>query len=667
MTLRCSGLGFAHGRPPTISLCTLPYSHSPPPRPRRIRSAQPRMSLCGRSASSPAISSSVRKHHTRLKSNQSRISSETCVLLLGHSLSSSLAVRHWDSRTRPRCALRPSVRRLSTESIHRSLRSNVFLNRHRAPTRLTPQTYRSHPSRHLLSFVMSRKRKFGGYEQREASPTSNKRSKCKSPQREPVDCTGDSVTPTQRQDAAPSGSNLQASGSGIAPPPSANPAPVTTAHPRQAFPRDGGSLMQKQKLKPKCRDERKRRLQWREEVKAFPASRPDILHDREIHLTPPPPAGERLPEDHGSGRASAGAPCIVARSPASLGSHLAATSAFQPGAAGASQTQEGRLSLGSATPSLAHSTFGGEGSHSPWAASSSASPYSNALTPTGESAYTVSAASRWPNTPWAPGVDTSSSGSMSPPLNLATMSQPTNGISPLSDPYNGSFIPLENSQAAYARFLAQFEDDRLRRLRAFGTTGSSVTVPQPSAAAISDGHPHGPVGGAAAYYRHRLELAISPPPRPRTRRSGSIAANAVAPHRPSFHPQTATQRASSGFHLSDTTMFAESRNWDAPASNVASASTADGGSSTRTSTAASDASDSSSPRTYAASAVVGLGYGPTNSIVGWREGTLATGQSATPPSDMPPPPMSDPANAGGSQRYRQRGQTESSLAHWNLP
>lgn len=623
------------------------------------------MSLCGRSASSPAISNSVRKHHTRLKSNQCRISSETCVLLLGHSLSSSLAVRHWGSRTRPRCALRPSVRRLPTESIHRSLRSYVFLNRHRAPTRLTPQTYRSHPSRHLLSFVMSHKRKYRGYEQCDTSPTSNKRSKCKSPQREPADRTSDPVTPAQRQEAALSDSNLQAFGSGIAPPPNANRAPVTTAHPRQAFPRGGRSLVQIQKLKPKCRDERKRRLQWREEVKTFPTSRPDILHDREIHLTPPPPEGERPPEAQWSRRASLGAPCVVGTSPASLGSHLAANSAFQPSAAGTSQTQEGRLSLGSVTP-LAHPAFGGEGSHSPWAASSSASHYSNALTPTEEGAYTASAASQWPDTPWAPGVDTSSSGSMTPPLNLATISQPTNGISPLSDPYNGSFIPLENSQAAYARFLAQFEDTRLRRLRTFGTTGSSVTIPQPSAAAISDGHPHGPVGGAAAYYRHHLELAMSPPPRPRTRRSGSIVANSVAPHRPSFHPQTASQWASSGgFHLSDTTRFAESRNWDALASNVASASTADGGSSTHTSTAASDTSDSSSPRTYAASAVVGLGYGPTNSIAGWREGTLATGQSATPPSDMPPLSMSGPASAG--QGYRQRGETESSLAHWNLP
>lgn len=495
---------------------------------------------------------------------------------------------------------------------------------------------------------MSRKRKFHGYEQREASPTSNKRSKCKSPQRELVDRTGDPVAPAQRQDAAPSGSNLQASGSGIAPPPSADRAPVTTAQPRPASPRGGRSLVQKQKLKPRCRDERKRRLQWREEVKAFPASRPDILHDREIHLTPPPPAGERLPEDHESGRASTGALCATTTSPAPLGSHIAASSAFQPSAAGTSQTQEGRLSLGSATPSLAHSTIGGESSHSPWAATSSASPYSNALTPTEEGAYTVSAASQWPDMSWAPRLNTSSSGSMSPPLHLATLSQPTNGISPPSDPYNGSFIPLENSQAAYARFLAQFEDDRPRRLRAFGTTGSSVTIPRPSAAASSDGHPHGPVGGAAAYYRHRLELAMSPPPRPRTRRSGSIAANSVAPHRPSFHPQTAIQWASSGFHLSDTTLFAESSNWDAPASNVASASTTYGGSSTRTSTAASDTFDSSSPRIYAASAVVGLGYGPT-----------------PPPSDMPPLSMSGPASAG--QGYRQRGETESSLAHWNLP
>ncbi|KAL1945223.1 hypothetical protein VTO73DRAFT_2074 [Trametes versicolor] len=513
---------------------------------------------------------------------------------------------------------------------------------------------------------MSRKRKFSGYEQREASPTSNKRSKCKSPQREPVDRTGDPVAPAQRQDAAPSGSNLQASGgSGIAPSPSPNQALVTTAHPRQEFPRGGRSLVQTQKLKPKCRDERKRRLQWREEVKTFPTSRPDILHDREIHLTPPPPAGERFPEDHGSGVVPAGAPYITATTPASLGSHLAATSSFQPSAAGTSQTQESRLGLGSVTPSLAHSTFGGEGSHSPWTASSSASPYSNALIPTGQGAYTVSAASQWPDTPWAPGVDTSSSGSMSPPPIFATMSQSTSGISPLSDPYNGSFIPLENSQAAYARFLAQFEDDRLRRMRTFGTTGSSVTVPQPSAAAISDGHPHGPVGGAAAYYRHRLELAMSPPPRPRTRRSGSIAGNSVAPHRPSFRPQTATQGAPSGFHLSNTTLFA-SRNWDAPAIVVASASSADGGSSTRTSGAASDTSESSPHSTYAASAHVRLGYGPADGVVGWRDGALTTG-SATPRNDMPPPPMSSPASAGGSPGYRQRGQTETSLAHWNLP
>lgn len=510
---------------------------------------------------------------------------------------------------------------------------------------------------------MSRKRKFPGYEQREASPTSNKRSKCKSPQREPVDRTGDPVAPAQRQDAAPSGSNLQASGgSGIAPSPSANQALLTTAHPRQAFPRGGRSLVQTQKLKPKCRDERKRRLQWREEVKTFPTSRPDILHDREIHLTPPPPEGERLLEDHGSGVVPAGAPCVTATTPASLGSHLAVTSAFQPSAAGASQTQESRLGLGSVTPSLAHSMFGGEGSHSPWTASSSASPYSNALIPTGQGAYTVSAASQWPDTPWAPGVDTSSSGSMSPPLHLATMSQPTSGISPLSDPYNGSFIPLENSQAAYARFLAQFEDDRLRRMRTFGTTGSSVTIPQSSAAAISDGHPHGPVGGAAAYYRHRLELAMSPPPRPRTRRSGNIAANFVAPPPPAFYPQTAPQWPS----LSETMAIARPRNWDAPASNVASASIADGGSSTRTSTAASHNSNSSSPRAYAASAHVGLGHGPADGVVRWQEDTLPTGQSATPRNDLPPAPMSGLASAGGSQGYRQRGQTESSLAYWNL-
>lgn len=488
---------------------------------------------------------------------------------------------------------------------------------------------------------MSRKRRFSGYEQREASPTSNKRSKCKSPQREPVDRTGDPVAPAQRQDAAPSGSNLQASASSIAPPPSSNRAPVTKAHPRQAFPRGGRSLVQTQKLKPKCRDERKRRLQWREEVKTFPTSRPDILHDREIHLTPPPPEGERFLEDHGSGVVPAGAPYITATTPASLGSHLVATSSFQPSAAGTSQTQESRLGLGSVTPSLAHSTFGGEGSHSPWTASSSASPYSNALIPTGQGAYTVSGASQWPDTPWAPGVDTSSSGSMSPPPIFATM---------------------ENSQAAYARFLAQFEDTRLRR---FDTTGSSVSVPQPSAAASSGGHPHGPVGGAAACYRHRLELAMSPPPRPRTRRSGSIAGNSVAPHRPSFRPQTATQGAPSGFHLSNTTLFA-SRNWDAPANVVASASSADGGSSTRTSGAASDTSDSSPHSTYAASAHVRLGYGPADGVVGWREGALTTG-STTPRNDMPPPPMSSPACTGGLPGYRQRGQTESSLAHWNLP
>lgn len=395
-------------------------------------------------------------------------------------------------------------------------------------------------------------------------------------------------------------------------------------------------------------------------MKTFP-SRPDILHDYQIVLPSPSPEGKVYPEVATPGPSPAdGAPRTV---PAPSN----AASALHASGTGAPQAQASQHNPETTTASSTSPASGGEDSN-PLLIASSSSLHVIACIPPEEPEYMVSPTGPLlTDTPWTHAVDSSSSGSTSPPLDLATVSQPFSMISALSDPFNGSLIPLEHSQAAYARFLAQLEDDRLRRMRTFGTAGSSATVSPLSTVEISSGHEYGIAGGAAAYFRHQVETSTSPPPRPRTRRSGSLAARSIAPHPLGFNPQMAPECPSGGFSLSETAGRANSRNRDAPASNVASTSTAEGGSSSRISAADSVTSEWCSPHTYVASTHVGLRHGPAGGVVGWREDMLATGQSATPRSDMSPLWMIGPARAGGPQEYRQKGQTESSLAHWNLP
>ncbi|OJT11551.1 hypothetical protein TRAPUB_11916 [Trametes pubescens] len=473
----------------------------------------------------------------------------------------------------------------------------------------------------------------------------------------------------QHADSDPIGRDCPLPSSSTAPAPRSNHAPETTARAREASPQDDRPPVKKRKLERKRREQQERSLEWQEEMKTFP-SRPDILHDHQVLLTSPSREGEGLPEDNASGPASDAVPCVAARSPASLGTNLAVAGALQPSAARMPQTQEDRLSPGLATPSLTDSTaFGGEGWLSP-RATSPEFPHSSALTPTEEAGYTVSMADLWLTaTPWGLGVDTSSSGSMTPPLDLAAISQPPNEICAFPDPFAVSLLPLEPSQATYAEFFVWLEDNRLRGARTFGTPpGSLAAVFPPSGVEISGSHPHGIVDGAAAYYRRRFELATSPPPRSSTRRSGSLAADSIAPPPPAFYQQMASQWPSSGISLAETMGSADFRNWNAPQNAVASAFTADDGSSSRTSAAASVTPESALPRTctYADSAHLGLGYGLAECVAGRPVDMPLTGQVAVSPNDMPPLTMPG-ASMEGTQGYRQPSQTESSLARWNSP
>lgn len=314
---------------------------------------------------------------------------------------------------------------------------------------------------------MPPKRTFAGYEQHEASPTSNKRTRRKSPQQGLVERDCDPLMPAQPQRAAPSRRSGRATSRGGR----------RTVHPRKTSRNDDGSSASgkntaagtKAEISEKSAREKERASEWREKVKTFP-SRPDILHDYQIVLPSPSPEGKVYPEVATPGPSPAdGAPRTV---PAPSN----AASALHASGTGAPQAQASQHNPETTTASSTSPVSGGEDSN-PLLIASSSSLHVIACIPPEEPEYMVSPTGPLlTDTPWTHAVDSSSSGSTSPPLDLATVSQPFSMISALSDPFNGSLIPLEHSQAAYARFLAQLEDDRLRRMRTFGTAGSSATV-----------------------------------------------------------------------------------------------------------------------------------------------------------------------------------------------